>query len=406
MTAGAGFRAGFRAGPSSGLSGAEVSARVRAGLANTVPDRSSRSLWHIVRANVLTLFNAIVGGSFVLLLVLGQWKDALFGFAAAGNAVIGVVQEYRAKRALDRLAVLETPWARVLRDGAEQDIVMEEVVLDDLLVLRAGDQVSADAELVEGEDLQIDESLLTGESDPVAKSQGMEVLSGSSVVTGQGTARVIRVGADSFANRLTAEAKRFSLVTSEIRNGINRILRWITWALLPVAAIVINGQMPAQGGWAQAITTGCLEGRCGGRRRECYCHDSSRAGSPDQRRFRRGGVRLARDNVLIQELAAVEGLARVERAVPGQDRHPDRGQDGFRRGTRFGCTARRWMESGPGLVWCRSRRQRHSAMPGTGVPIRRRCPAGRFRSLFLRKEMERRQLRPAAADGHLGTGRA
>ena len=128
-----------------GLSRGDVSSRMRHGLANRVPDATSRSLWEIVRANVLTLFNAIVGTSFVVLLLLGSWQDALFGLAAVGNAVIGVVQEYRAKRSLDRLAVLEAPLARVLRDGSVQEIPTADVVLDDVLVLRAGDQVTADA---------------------------------------------------------------------------------------------------------------------------------------------------------------------------------------------------------------------------------------------------------------------
>ena len=130
-----------------------------------------------------------MGTSFVLLLLLGSWQDALFGLAAVGNAVIGVVQEYRAKRSLDRLAVLEAPLARVLRDGTVQEIPTADVVLDDVLVLRAGDQVTADASVLESGGLESDESLLTGESDPVDKDAGTEVLSGSIVVAGRGTAR-------------------------------------------------------------------------------------------------------------------------------------------------------------------------------------------------------------------------
>ena len=149
-----------------GLSRGDVASRMSSGLANRVPDTTSRSLWEIVRANVLTLFNAIVGTSFVFLLLLGSWQDALFGLAAVGNAVIGVVQEYRAKRSLDRLAVLEAPLARVLRDGSVEEIPTADVVLDDVLVLRAGDQVTADASVLESGGLESDESLLTGESDP------------------------------------------------------------------------------------------------------------------------------------------------------------------------------------------------------------------------------------------------
>lgn len=295
-----------------GLSDEQVRERVLAGQTNSVPDDPSRSVWQILRANVLTLFNAIVGAGFMLLLILGQWRDALFGFAALGNAVIGVVQEYRAKSLLDRLAVLESPTARVLRAGSLRDIAAAGVVRDDILVLRAGDQVTADATLFDCDGLEIDESLLTGEADPVAKLPGAEALSGSIIVAGQGKARVIRVGAESFASSLTAEAKRFSLVNSEIRHGVNRVLGWISWALVPAMAIVINGQMQAQGGWRRALATGAwttgIVGAVG----------STIAMIPlglvllTSVAFTVGGVRLARQKVLIQELAAVEGLARVD----------------------------------------------------------------------------------------------
>jgi len=295
-----------------GLSSADVSERVRGGLTNLVSNASSRSLWDILRANVLTLFNAIVAGSFVLLLVLGQWQDALFGFAAVGNAVIGVVQEYRAKKSLDRLAVLNSPHARVLRDGAIRDIPTAEVVLDDVILLFAGDQVPADAAVYDAHGLEIDESLLTGESNPVDKAPGSEVLAGSSVVGGQGRAQVVRVGDDSFAGKLTMAAKRFSLVNSEIRTGLNRVLRWITWGLLPVMAIVVNGEMHAQGGWSQALDTGTWKTAAVGAVASVIAMIPLGLVLMASVAFALGGLRLARDKVLIQELAAVEGLARVD----------------------------------------------------------------------------------------------
>ncbi|MDQ0867826.1 cation-transporting ATPase E [Arthrobacter sp. V1I9] len=298
--------------PILGLSAGDVAARVKAGSTNLVPDFSSRSLWDIFRANVLTLFNGIVAGSFLLLLLLGQWRDALFGFAAVSNALIGVVQEYRAKKSLDRLAVLNSPRARVLRGGVVQDIDVEDVVQDDVLVLRAGDQVAADAVVLDAEGLEIDESLLTGESDPVGKGAGTEVLSGSSVVSGQGRAAVIRVGAESFASRLTVEAKRFSLVHSEIRAGLNRVLRWITVGLLPIMAIVINAQMQGQGGWQNAITTGNWRVGAVGAVASVIAMIPLGLVLMTSVAFAVGAVRLARQKVLIQELAAVEGLARVD----------------------------------------------------------------------------------------------
>ncbi len=156
--------------PAVGLTAGQVAERIAAGQTNAFTADSSRSVWNIVSANVFTLFNAIVGGCFLVLLLLGRWQDALFGLAAFANAIIGCVQEFRAKAALDRLALLNAPRARVRRNGDELEIAPGEVVLDDILVLRAGDQVPADAVVAGARALQIDESMLTGESDAVDKS--------------------------------------------------------------------------------------------------------------------------------------------------------------------------------------------------------------------------------------------
>lgn len=304
--------AGADAPAGSGLSTAEVKERTLAGLANAAPEESSRSLWLILRSNVLTLFNGIVGGCFLLLLLLGEWKDALFGFAALSNAVIGVTQEYRAKRLLDKLAVLDAPRARVLRDGRVQEVAVADVVMDDVCVLQAGDQVVADGIIIDDEGLEMDESVLTGESVPVDKDRGSAVLSGSTVTAGQGRARVVAVGAGSYASRLTAEAKRFSLVNSEIRDAIDRVLRWITWALFPVVAILTNGQMQAKGGWDVAIRTGAWEDALVGAVGAAIAMIPLGLVLMTSVAFAVGGARLARLNVLVQELAAVEGLARVD----------------------------------------------------------------------------------------------
>lgn len=311
-TAAASYESGADAPAGSGLSADDVRERTLAGLANGEPEDSSRSLWQIFRANVLTLFNAIVGACFLLLLLLGQWKDALFGFAAVSNAVIGVVQEYRAKKLLDRLAVLDAPRARVLRDGSVQEIAVADVVLGDVAVLQAGDQVVADALILDETGLEMDESLLTGESEPVDKDRGSLVLSGSTVTAGQGRARVVAVGAGSYASRLTAEAKRFSLVNSEIRNGIGRVLRWISWALFPVMVIITNGQMQAKGGWDAAFRSGAWVEAFVGAVAGAIAMIPLGLVLMTSVAFAVGGLRLARQKVLVQELAAVEGLARVD----------------------------------------------------------------------------------------------
>ncbi|MBG6056392.1 cation-transporting ATPase E [Salinibacterium sp. CAN_S4] len=295
-----------------GLSRDEVAERVAAGLTNTPSTVSSRSGWGILRDNVFTLFNGIVAGCFILLIALGQWQDALFGFAAIGNSVIGVVQEYRAKRSLDSLAVLNSPLARVLREGGVTEIPVADVVKDDVLVLRAGDQVAADAHVLDSDALEIDESMLTGESDSVDKAAGSGILAGSSVASGHGRARVTHVGADTFVSGVTVEAKTFSMVRSEIRTGLNRILRWISWALLPVMLIVVNGQMQVLGGWQTAISSGSWRLGAVGAVAAVIAMIPLGLVLLTSVAFAVAGVRLSRQKVLVKELAAVEGLARVD----------------------------------------------------------------------------------------------
>jgi cation-transporting ATPase E len=295
-----------------GLSTAEVAERVAAGQTNAFVQDTSRSVWSIVRANVLTLFNGIILACFIVLFAIGRWQDALFGFSAVANAVIGSVQEYRAKRALDRLALLNAPHARVMREGSEAEIALDDVVLDDTLVLRAGDQVPADGVVTGSRGLQVDESMLTGESDAVEKEDGDRVLSGSVVVAGEGSAVVDRVGADSFANSLAAEAKRFSLVASELRSSIDRVLKWVTWFVGPVALLVLNAQMMAQGGWAEASASGAWRDAATATIAAVVAMVPLGLVLMTSITFAVGAVKLARQQVLVQELPAVEGLARVD----------------------------------------------------------------------------------------------
>ena len=295
-----------------GLSASEVAQRSADGRSNDYEPPTSRSIANILRANVLTLFNAIILGCFVTLLAIGRWQDALFGLSAFANAVIGTVQEYRAKRSLDRLALLNAPLARVRRDGAEVLIGVRDVVVDDLLELRPGDQVPADAIVIDAHSLQLDESVLTGESDPVDKDLDDRLLSGSLVVAGEGTARVDRVGAHSYANQLTSEAKKFSLVASELRSSINRVLMWLTWGIGPLALLVLNAQMIAEGGWESAFQSGKWQSAVVGTVASVVSMIPLGLVLMTSIAFAVGAVKLARHKVLVQELPAVEGLARVD----------------------------------------------------------------------------------------------
>ncbi|MCR2810345.1 MULTISPECIES: HAD-IC family P-type ATPase [unclassified Microbacterium] len=298
--------------PAVGLSQPEVDERIAAGRTNAFSADSSRSVWNIVRANVFTLFNAIVGGCFLVLLVLGRWQDALFGLAAFTNAIIGCVQEFRAKAKLDRLALLNAPRARVRRDGEEREIAPAEVVLDDILILRAGDQVPADALVVSGRALQIDESMLTGESEPVDKSPGDEALSGSVVVAGEGAARTTRVGADSYANKFADEAKRFSMVSSELRTSIDRVLTWVGWGVGPIGLLVLNAQMMVAGGWVDAWQSGTWVQAVVNTIASLTAMIPLGLVLVTSIAFAVGAAKLAGRQVLVNELPAVEGLARVD----------------------------------------------------------------------------------------------
>src|SRR6266480_3850997 len=224
--------------PPAGLSSGQVAERRARGLTNAGGERTSRSVAEILRANILTRFNLILGVLLAVILVAGQPQDALFGVVLVANALIGIGQELRAKRTLDRLAVLSAPRVRVVRDGAPVEIAVA-----DLVDLRAGDQLVADGVVRASASLQADESLLTGESEQVDKRAGDQLLSGSFVVAGSGGYQATGVGAEAYARKLAAQARRFTLVRSELIAGINQILRYVTWAIPPVAVLLVVSQL-------------------------------------------------------------------------------------------------------------------------------------------------------------------
>jgi cation-transporting ATPase E len=210
------------------------------------------------------------------------------------------------------VAILNQPLARVLRDKAILEVDVAQVVLDDVLVLRAGDQVPADALILSSSGLEVDESLLTGESDAIEKTERDIILSGSSVVAGNALARTIRVGIESYSTAITLEARRFSLVSSELRSALARIIRWITWALIPLMAIALNGQMQAVGGWSAALANGEWVHAAVASIASIISMIPQGLVLITSITFALAAVKLARQQVLVQELPAVEGLARVD----------------------------------------------------------------------------------------------
>jgi cation-transporting P-type ATPase E len=287
-----------------GLSSAQVAERVAAGKTNDVPARASRSVGEIVRANVLTRFNAIVGVLFAIILVIGPIQDGLFGFVIVINTLIGIVQELRAKQTLERLAIVGEARPRVRRDGAIVELAPSGVVLDDVIDLGPGDKIVVDGVVLAADGLEVDESLLTGESDPVHKQLGDPLMSGSFVTVGSGAQQATKVGRDAYAAQLAEEASKFTLVGSELRSGINTILRVITYLLVPAAVLII---------WSQFRTAGTdVDGALRGMVAALVPMVPEGLVLLTSIAFAVGVVRLGRRQCLVQELPAIEGLARVD----------------------------------------------------------------------------------------------
>jgi cation-transporting ATPase E len=288
----------------SGLTSAQVAERVAAGESNDTGRRTSRPVSDIIRANVLTRFNAIVGALAAVVLVTGHPQDALFGLVIVANTGIGVIQELRAKRTLDRLAVLGEEPVRVVRDGTETALRPQDIVLDDRILIGPGDRVMVDGEVTDGPGMEVDESLLTGEIDPVTKKPGDQLLSGSFVVSGSGAFTATRVGRRSYAAQLEGEASVFSLAHSELMAGINRFLRLITWVIVPVAILLTASQLAyANGAFSDAVA-GAVAGIITMIPEGLVLLTSVA--------FAVGVIRLGRRRCLVQELPAIEVLARVD----------------------------------------------------------------------------------------------
>ncbi|MEN3614427.1 HAD-IC family P-type ATPase [Plantactinospora sp. ZYX-F-223] len=286
-----------------GLSTAQVAERIAAGQVNDVPVRSGRSVGEIVKANLCTRINAIMGVLFGVILAVGPIQDALFGGVIIANTLIGVVQELRAKRTLDRLAIVGAARPVVRRDGQAVEVTSADLVLDDLIELGPGDQIAVDGVVVEAEQLEVDESLLTGEADPVVKQVGDPLLSGSFVTAGAGAMRATKVGRAAYAARLAEEASRFTLVNSELRGGLNTILRFVTWLIIPTGlALIVSQYLVNSDDLPEAV-----------RRMVAGLVPMVPEGLVllTSVAFAVGVIRLGRRRCLVQELPAIEGLARV-----------------------------------------------------------------------------------------------
>jgi P-type E1-E2 ATPase len=285
-----------------GLSEAEAARRLSKRCRVDRPS-AGRSYASIVRANVLTVFNLVLAGCGALTLVLGDWRDALFLGVVVANAAIGITQEVRAKRALERLAALVTPTATVVRDGHPRSVRSEDVVEDDIVRVEPGDQIVADGVIEVGDRLELDESILTGESEAVGRDRGQHVRSGSFVVEGVGAYRVLAVGDESYAGRLTGSARAFRHPRSPLELALNRLLLVLVGVMAPLALALAASLLLRDVSIREAVETSVA---------------AAVSMVPEglillaSLTFAVATLRMARRGALAQQLNAIESLASVD----------------------------------------------------------------------------------------------
>ncbi len=286
-----------------GLTSQEVDIRTKKGLVNGSHNPKTKSVKQIFANNIFTFFNLINVVLASAVFLVGSPKNAMFAIITVFNTGIGIFQEIRAKRIIDRLTIISAPKAHVIRDGTETEIPTEEIVSDELIIFRTGTQATADCKIISGE-CEVNESLISGEADPVFKSAGDEILSGSFIVSGEAYGQVYALGADSFSSRITKGAKYVKKTKSKMMTAINNILKGISICIVPIGAMLfINSFNDPQQNFQRAVTStvAALIGMIP----EGLVLLSSIV-------LAVSAVRLARRNALVQDLYCIETLARVD----------------------------------------------------------------------------------------------
>lgn len=286
-----------------GLTNEQVQQRIEEGKINVNENPNTRSYKQIVRENVLTFFNFLNLALMIMVLLVGSYKNSMFMGIIVINTVIGIIQEVRAKKTLDKLAILTESKAVVLREGKKWSISTEKLVLDDILFLRTGDQVPADARVLEGS-IEVNESLLTGESDNLQKNEGDELFSGSFVTSGEACCQVIHVGKDNYASQITSEAKEFKRHNSELRNSLNAILKTISVIIVPMGMLLFYKQYYIAGNGIRDAVVNMVAAVLGMIPEGLVLLTSVA--------LTLGALTLTRKNTLVQELYCIETLARVD----------------------------------------------------------------------------------------------
>lgn len=286
-----------------GLTNEQVQQRIEEGKINVNENPNTRSYKQIVRENVLTFFNFLNLALMIMVLLVGSYKNSMFMGIIVINTVIGIIQEVRAKKTLDKLAILTESKAVVLREGKKWSISTEKLVLDDILLLKTGDQVPADARVLEGS-IEVNESLLTGESDNLQKNEGDELFSGSFVTSGEACCQVIHVGKDNYASQITSEAKEFKRHNSELRNSLNAILKTISVIIVPMGMLLFYKQYYIAGNGIRDAVVNMVAAVLGMIPEGLVLLTSVA--------LTLGALALTRKNTLVQELYCIETLARVD----------------------------------------------------------------------------------------------
>lgn len=286
-----------------GLTDEQVNERIEQGKVNADENPNTRTYKQIVRENTLTFFNFLNLVLLILVLMVGSYKNAFFVGIIIINTLIGIAQEIRAKKTIDKLAILTAKKSIVIREGKKWTVPTEELVLDDLVCLKTGDQVPADAKVLEGS-VEVNESLLTGESDNLPKNVGDELFSGSFVTSGEACCQIIHVGKDNYAAQITSEAKEFKRHNSELKNSLNAILKVISIIIVPLGALLFYKQYYVVGNTFKDSIVSMVAGVLGMIPEGLVLLTSVA--------LTLGALVLANKKTLVQELYCIETLARVD----------------------------------------------------------------------------------------------
>lgn len=293
----------YRPDHQTGLTAQQVQEHRMHGWTNQPVDPPSKTTKEIIQENVFTYFNLIFLVLAVLLCLVGSFRDLTFLPVIVLNTLIGIIQETRAKKVLDNLTMLNAPHAMVIRDGKKSQINAEDLVVDDIVIFEAGNQVCADAEVCAGE-VQVNESLLTGESDEITKRKGDQLMSGSFIVSGQCHARLDKVGADSYISRLTLEAKAMqNTEQSEMIRSLDKLVKWVGVAIIPIGIILFIQAFVFQGEGFQSSVTSMIAAVIGMIPEGLYLLASVALAV--------SSIRLAQKKVLLHDMKCIETLARV-----------------------------------------------------------------------------------------------